>query len=81
MLNRYEKVLIQAVGLNVIELAPHPFLLLEAFALIDRVVEFSECVAEFRANDKRLESLDDATAEALADFEGDDLLLDPAGQE
>ena len=66
MLNRHEKVLIQAVGLNVIELAPHPFLLLEAFALIDRVVEFSECVAEFRANDKRLEALDDVVGAGLA---------------
>ena len=40
--------------------------LLEAFALIDRVVEFSECVAEFRANDKRLEALDDVVGAGLA---------------
>ena len=52
MLDRDEEVLVQAVGLLVLELVADRLLLLEPGALVDRVVELGEGVAYFAAGDE-----------------------------
>ena len=60
VLDRRQELLVEAVGVLVLEPASEQFLLLHALPLVERIVQFGEGVANLHTGDEALEPLHQA---------------------